>query len=123
MKLCKFCGQQLDDNANFCPHCMKKQISVQKVEVREQSGRKKIWLSVCVSVCMVLVIVGSVGGFFLAQRWKKEDDAPAVTVAQKADSAIIKADTPVKQETDPAPETNAEPESASDASIFIKKWT
>lgn len=55
---CKFCGKQIDDNAQFCQHCGKKlKQSGSSKPLRRLPGSKKKLLLLCCCVAAVLLVV------------------------------------------------------------------
>lgn len=75
MKFCKFCGKELDDEANFCPYCMNKQTSPKVIEPpKAKKSHKKLIIALC-CVMGVLLVGASVMGVLLM----KPKSSPAVS--------------------------------------------
>ena len=62
MKFCKFCGKQLDNEANFCPYCMQKQ---NLTSTPAEPGAKKMSPVLIAAIALVAAAVLTVGGFFV----------------------------------------------------------
>lgn len=52
MKKCTYCGNQIHENASFCPYCMKSQIEKQNVVIQKRKSKK--WL--CFSAIGIILI-------------------------------------------------------------------
>lgn len=62
MKFCKFCGKQLDNEANFCPYCMQKQ---NLTSTPAEPGAKKLPPVLIAAIALGAAAVLTVGGFFV----------------------------------------------------------
>lgn len=62
MKFCKFCGKQLDNEANFCPYCMQKQ---NLTSTPAEPGAKKMSPVLIAAIALGAAAVLTVGGFFV----------------------------------------------------------
>lgn len=62
MKFCKFCGKQLDNEANFCPYCMQKQ---NLTSTPAEPGEKKMSPVLIAAIALGAAAVLTVGGFFV----------------------------------------------------------
>lgn len=64
MKFCKFCGKQLDNEANFCPYCMQKQ---NLTSTPAEPGAKKMSPVLIAAIALGAAAVLTVGGFFVSK--------------------------------------------------------
>ncbi len=62
MKFCKFCGKQLDNEANFCPYCMQKQ---NLTSTPAEPAAKKMSPILIAAIALGAAAVLAVGGFFV----------------------------------------------------------
>lgn len=62
MKFCKFCGKQLDNEANFCPYCMQKQ---NLTSTPAEPTAKKMSPVLIAAIALGAAAVLAVGGFFI----------------------------------------------------------
>ena len=83
MKACKFCGRELDDEANFCPFCMHKQNIPDAVPTAPRK-RSKDGIIIAVSVVAAVAVVA--GAFFMLKfkPWKKSGHKPAVAASSSS---------------------------------------
>lgn len=86
MKFCKFCGKELDDEANFCPYCMNKQISPKVIEPpKAKKSRKKLIIALCCAMG-VLLIGASVTGVLLMKP--KSASAVSDSAAEQSTKSV-----------------------------------
>lgn len=76
MKFCKFCGKQLDNEANFCPYCMQKQNAT---STPAEPGAKKMSPVLIAAIALGAAAVLAVGGFFVFKLFilKPKNSSPA----------------------------------------------
>ena len=85
MKACKFCGRELDDEANFCPFCMRKQNIPEAAPVAPHKRSKTV---IIIVVSAVAAAALAAGAFFLFKfkPWEKSDPKPAATSSSASSS-------------------------------------
>lgn len=61
MKHCKYCGEEIHEQASFCPYCMNKLIVTETASKKKQHPWKAaIWIMVCVAVaaaCLLCIFI------------------------------------------------------------------
>lgn len=71
MKYCKFCGKELDDEANFCPYCMKKQFSPTVIQPpKTNKSHKKSLIVLCCVLGVILIGFAVVGVIIMGNESK-----------------------------------------------------
>lgn len=67
LKYCKYCGKELDSEANFCPYCMKKQTEEKEVNSPEiKKAKKKTIIIICLTA-IILLATGTALLFIFSQ--------------------------------------------------------
>lgn len=75
MKFCKFCGKELDDEANFCPYCMKKQTECESTPLPPKRGAKPQ----IIIIAAAAVLIAALSVFLILRHGKKAADVPALS--------------------------------------------
>lgn len=79
MKFCKYCGKQLDDEANFCPYCMERQNP--SPESPSASRKRPKTAIIIVAVVMAVVVISAGVTLCLIRPWENIQDVSASEVS------------------------------------------
>ena len=61
MKRCQYCGQELHEQASFCPYCMKSLIEKSSIVLKnKKSGKPAIWILTFATVILFIAIIAIV---------------------------------------------------------------
>ena len=77
MKNCKFCGKALDEQANFCPYCMKRLDENETITIPVLKKKKRLLWPILIGILAASLAVLAVV-FFVLPRGEKEE-APQET--------------------------------------------
>lgn len=88
MKHCKYCGNELHEDASFCPYCMRKNITVQT----EMPKTEKHWNTKMVMIgCMILLIC--IAGIIVISSKEKPETISStdseINTTQSVEEAIM----------------------------------
>ena len=90
---CKYCGQQIDDNAQFCPYCGKQLGAANDDHIKQRNNKQKkekkaprrVW---CWLVCLALFMIATIALLFTL----KNRDGNNTQVSVRADDSLYTPD-------------------------------
>ena len=90
---CKYCGQQIDDNAQFCPYCGKQLGAANDDHIKQRNNKqnkgkkapRRVW---CWLVCLALFMIAAIALLFTL----KNRDGNNTQVSVRADDSLYTPD-------------------------------